>query len=159
MRRKDRQVTELSEIKKILDKCKVFRLGINQDNTAPYVVPLNYGYEFQDEKLVIYFHCSTIGKKLDLIQKNPYVGIEMNGDGELEEGKAACSYSYKFSSIMGSGKAEILENQEEKIKAFEIIMKHQTGKDFTDFRDKPSIVDKVGIVRIEVDEYTGKQHI
>ena len=42
MRRKDREVTDLSEIIEILKNCDVCRLALNDDG-FPYILPLNFG--------------------------------------------------------------------------------------------------------------------
>ena len=55
MRRRDREVTEHSEIMHILDSGKVLHLGL-VDQGKPYIVPMNYGYVFEGEKLVFYLH-------------------------------------------------------------------------------------------------------
>ena len=55
MRRRDREVTELNEIIHILDSGKVLHLGL-VDQGKPYIVPMNYGYAFEDGKLVFYVH-------------------------------------------------------------------------------------------------------
>ena len=43
MRRKNRQVTDWKEIKEIVGRCKVARLGMNDDGKV-YVVPNPSGY-------------------------------------------------------------------------------------------------------------------
>ena len=70
MRRKEREVTDIKEIREVLDSCKVCRLGIADEGGA-YIVPLNYGYRLEDGVLTLYFHGAKEGKKLDLIRKNP----------------------------------------------------------------------------------------
>ena len=55
MRRKDREITDIEEIRDIIEKCKVCRLAM-QDEEGLYLVPLNFGYEFEEESLALYFH-------------------------------------------------------------------------------------------------------
>lgn len=45
MRRKDREVTDLREILRIINKAKILHLGLF-DGDHPYVVPLHFGYEY-----------------------------------------------------------------------------------------------------------------
>lgn len=71
MRQKKREVTDRAIICAMLDQMDVLYLGIH-DEPAPYVVPLNFGYEFEEE-LVLYFHCAREGHKLDLLERNPNV--------------------------------------------------------------------------------------
>ena len=58
-----------------------------------------------------------------------------------------------YSSVMGRGTARIVEDVEEKMKAMSILMKTQTGKDFT-FNDR--LVSIVAVICIDVTEYTAK---
>jgi len=46
MRRSDREIKECQDIYDILNRCGVIRLGINTPD-YPYVVPMNFGYEYQ----------------------------------------------------------------------------------------------------------------
>ena len=45
MRRRDREVTDLTEIKAIVEKNMILHLGLF-DEEFPYVIPLHYGYEY-----------------------------------------------------------------------------------------------------------------
>lgn len=152
MTRRECQVTDLKEIITILDKCKYLHLGL-VDGDEPYVVPMNYGYIMAEDQMTIYLHGATVGKKLDLIRANPKVFIEMDCDVAPFEGKVACQYGITYASIMGRGVATIVEDVEEKKKGLSILMKTQTGKDFT-FNDR--MVSIVSVIRIDVLEYTAK---
>ena len=55
MRRREQEVTERKEIIHILDTGKVLHLGL-VDQGKPYIVPMNYGYVFEEDKLVFYVH-------------------------------------------------------------------------------------------------------
>ena len=58
-----------------------------------------------------------------------------------------------YSSVMGCGKAQIVEDVEEKIKAMVALMKTQTQKDF-EFNER--LVSIVSVIRLDVSEYTAK---
>ena len=152
MTKRERQIFDPQQIQSILDTCKVLHLGLAVNN-EPYVVPMNYGYTMEDGKLVVYLHSALKGKKLDMIRANPNVFFEMDCDRNPFDGEKPCQYGLSYSSIMGRGKAVIVEDVEEKKKAMSILMKTQTGKDFT-FEDK--LVSIVAVVRIDVSEYTAK---
>ena len=152
MTKRERQVTDLNEIARILETGKVLHLGLAVDN-EPYVVPMNYGHTFEDGKLTLYLHSALRGKKLDMMRKNPNVFFEIDCDLQPFEGKLPCQYGLVYSSIMGRGKAQIIEDVEEKKQAMTHLMKTQTGKDFS-FEDK--LVSIVAVIRIDVEEYTAK---
>ena len=152
MTRRERQVTDMDEIIKILDNSKVLHLGMI-DGDEPYVVPMNYGYTMEDGKLTLYVHGATEGRKLDIWRKNPKVFVEMDCDIVPIEGNVACQYGTAYSSVMGTGTAVILDDPEEKMKGLSILMKTQTGKDF-EFNER--LVSIVSVIRIDVAEYTAK---
>ena len=152
MTKRERQVTDPVEIRRILDTAKVLHLGLAVDN-EPYVVPMNYGYTEEEGKLVLYLHSALRGKKLDMMGANPNVFFELECDRMPFEGKLPCQYGMVYSSVMGRGKARIVEDVEEKMKALSVLMKTQTGKDFT-FNEQ--LVSIVAVIRIDVEEYTAK---
>ena len=150
--KRELQVADPTQIKRILDTAKVLHLGLAVDN-EPYVVPMNYGYVLEDGKLVLYLHSAVQGKKLDMLRANPNVFFSIDCDRMPFEGRVPCQYGLVYSSIMGRGTATIVEDVEEKKQAMTILMKTQTGKDFT-FEDR--LVSIVAVIRIDVAEYTAK---
>ena len=152
MTKRERQVTDPAKIRDILDRAKVLHLGLAVDN-EPYVVPMNYGHTFENEKLVIYLHSALRGKKLDMIRQNPRVFFEIDCDQQSFEGVKPCQYGMVYSSIMGRGVASFVEDVEAKKQAMVALMKTQTGKDFT-FED--GWVSMVAVIRIDVEAYTAK---
>lgn len=145
-------VTDPHQILHILDTGKVLHLGLAVNN-EPYVVPMNYGYCLENGKLVLYLHSAVRGKKLDMIQANPRVFFEIDCDLMPFEGRVPCQYGLVYSSLMGRGTAVLVDDVEEKKQAMSILMKTQTGKDFT-FEDR--LVTIVSVIRIDVEEYTAK---
>lgn len=152
MTRRERQITDMQEIIKILDNSKVLHLGM-VDGDEPYVVPMNYGYTLDGDKLTLWLHGARQGRKLDVMRKNPKVFFEMECNLQPFEGDVACKYGLAYSSLMGRGVAEIIEDVQIKKSALSFLMKTQTGKDF-EFEDKMAAV--VGVIRIDVLEYTAK---
>ena len=152
MTKRERQITDKAQILHILDTAKVLHLGLCVNN-EPYVVPMNYGYIEEKGKLVLYLHSAVQGKKLDMIRANPNVFFEMDCDLAPFEGEKPCQYGLVYSSVMGRGKAVLVEDVEQKKQAMTILMKTQTGKDFT-FEDR--LVSIVAVIRVDVEEYTAK---
>ena len=150
--RREREVTDPQAIQAILDKGQIVHIAMI-DGDEPYLVPMNYGYVMEEGKLTLYVHGATEGRKLDVLRVNPKVFIEIDCDITPIEGKVACQYGTSYSSIMGTGKAVIVDDVEEKMNALSILMKTQTGKDF-EFNEK--LVSIVSVIRIEVAEYTAK---
>lgn len=154
MRRKDREVTENSEIEEILNKCKVFRIGL-VDDSGVYILPLNFGYVLDGNKLELYFHGAKAGKKVELLDRDATVGFEMDCEHKLVKGDDPCEYSYKYASIIGQGKATIVLDALEKAKTLNYLMKHQTGNTF-EFSRKT--LESVSVYKIIADKFTAKRH-
>ncbi len=152
MTKRELQITDPAQIQAILDTAKVLRLGLAVNN-EPYIVPMNYGYVMENGKLTFYLHSAVRGKKLDMIRENPRVFIELDCDQVPFEGVKPCQYGLSYSSIMGLGTAALVDDVEEKIHAMKVLMKTQTGKDFS-FDEK--LVSIVAVIRIDVEEYTAK---
>ena len=153
MTRRELEVKEPEKIVRILEECKVLHLGLVDDG-LPYIVPMNYGFTMEEGRLTLYIHSAAKGYKLDVIRKNPVCAVEMECEVEPFEGVLPCQYGTSYYSLMGRGRATIVEDTEEKIRAMAILMKTQTGKDFT-FHEK--LVSIVSVIRIDVTEYTAKK--
>ena len=154
MRRKDREVSDINDLLSIVEECRICHLGL-LDDKGMYIVPLNYGFEYINQNLVLYFHSAQVGRKIDAIKQNPNVCIEMDCDHRLIEGDLACDYSFGFKSIIGNGKASIINDYDEKIKGLSLLMKHETQKEF-EFDEK--MVHRVSVIKVVLDEFTGKYH-
>ena len=152
MTKRELQITDESQILRILDTAKVLHLGLAVDN-EPYVVPMNYGYIMENGKLVLYLHSALQGKKLDMLRQNSRVFFELDCDRVPFEGEKPCQYGLSYASVMGRGTARIVEDVEEKKRAMSILMKTQTEKEFS-FEDR--LVSIVAVIRIDVAEYSAK---
>ena len=155
MRRRDRQVTDLAEIKEIVEKNMILHLGL-LDKEFPYVVPLHYGYEYDEGKnqFIFYMHGAKQGHKIDLIHQNPNACIQIEGEVIPDyDHEIPCKYGAFFTSFIGRGKAELLEKHDEKAHALNQLMQHQTGKrfEFTENMTKP-----VAVIKVVVTDYSAK---
>lgn len=153
MNRKDEEVLNPKIIADVLEECKIMHIGIHNGEDI-YVVPVNYGYVYEDGKLTLYTHGAPRGLRWDLMAKNPRVGFELDTHFNLEDrGDDACEYGNWGSSIIGTGKATIVTDIEEKKQILSNIMKVQAGKDFT-FEDRT--VMHVNVAKIEAREFSCK---
>ena len=154
MRRKDREVTEINELIQIIDQCKVCRIAM-QDKDGLYIVPMNFGYTYENNQLVLFFHSSKEGRKINALKENSYICFEMDCEHSLIAADVACQYGYFFKSIIGNGKAVFIEDVEEKKTVLTGFMKHQTGQDFS---FDSGMVNSVSVFKIIVHNYSGKDH-
>ena len=154
MRRRDREITDIETIEKIIADAKYLHLGMFDDE-YPYVVPLHYGYRTENRKITFYIHCAKSGHKIDCIRKNNNVFVQIDCDESLIAADTACEYGAAYKCVMCRGKATIVDDACEKSRALSLLMKTQTGKDFA-FTE--SIADAVMVVRIDAESYTAKIH-
>lgn len=158
MRRKKRQVTDLEAIKNLVERSQVLRIALNGEE-YPYVVPVNFGYEWNEDNLTLFVHGADEGKKISMIKNNPKVAVEIDGAHKLIKGTMnASSYSYAYQSLIGFGQAEILEDLEEKRHALHVLMDHAAkGAPFDEIPE--GMLKRTGVIKINVDSYTMKENV
>ena len=153
MRRKDRQITDETAIRAILDKAQVLHLAMI-DGDRPYVVPLHYGYSLIDGRLTLYLHSAKEGRKLDVLQKNGRVSFVLETDvSSISGGEIPCKYGAAYASVMGEGKAVFLTDPAKKAAGLQILMKIQTGREFT---ITEAMTESVAVLRVDVETYSAK---
>ena len=149
MRRKDREIVELSSIEAIIKKAIVCRIGM-VDQNRPYVVPLCFGYNNK----VLYFHGALRGRKIDVLKNNPNVCFEFDAVAETIQSKEACDWGMKYQSVIGFGKVVFIEDAERKREALSTIMAQYSDREFQ-FPD--NIIKTTVVFKVEIDSMTGKQ--
>ena len=153
MRRNDREITDKTLIEHFIAKEQIIRIAF-YDKGDLYIVPLNYGYIYDNDKYVFYFHGAKAGRKYELSKSSPQVGFEIDGAYELLEADVACDYSAKFQSVIGTGRLSIVEDYEEKIKGLNVLMNHISGK--TEWSYSKEMLDAVAVFRLEVEKLSCK---
>lgn len=149
MRRKEKEITDRSEIELIIRNSLVCRLGL-ADNGTPYIVPLCFGY--QDNRL--YFHSAKEGRKITILKRNNAVCFEFDGSLEVKIGKAACDWGMQYRSVIGYGRASFVEDPEEKRMALDVIMSQYADGPF-EYSEKA--LGKALLIKIEIESMTGKK--
>lgn len=153
MRRNKREVTDTEELKQILDRCQIVRIGA-MDHEGMFVVPVNFGYEWKEE-LRLYFHSAKEGRKADAFRENPQVALEMDCGYEVITGDYACSYSAAYESIMGNGTVSLIEDEKEKERALTLLMNHVApGVELTFRRE---MLSAAAVYCLTVSCFTGKR--
>jgi uncharacterized protein len=149
LRRSDKELTDRKDIDDVINRARICHLALCQDG-IPYVVPLNYGYADG----CLYFHSAGEGRKIDILRSNNTVSFTMYVDESLVESDTACKWGTKYRSVIGEGKAYLLDDKAEKEAALHIIMRHYSDREFI---FDPSKVDQVVIIRVEIASITGKR--
>lgn len=154
MRRKDREITDPSLIRRIIGNCSHCHLGL-WDGQEVYIVPMNFGFEEENGQLRLYFHCAGEGRKLDILRRNPKVSFQMDTGFELRPQELACEYSAGFASVMGTGVMEFLPDPDAKRHGLSAILNHTTGtRKQWSFPDDS--VGRVTVLRLNVERLSCK---
>ncbi len=145
-----KDVETLAQIEEIIRSCDVCHMAMI-DGEVPYLLGFNFGYEAQ----TIYLHCAKEGKKIDILKKNPNVCISFDSGHKLfaRNEHVACSWRMGYKSVLTYGKAELIDEYDEKMNALKTLMKNYSDKEFT--FNKPA-VDNIMIIRIKIDSWTGR---
>jgi nitroimidazol reductase NimA-like FMN-containing flavoprotein (pyridoxamine 5'-phosphate oxidase superfamily) len=156
MRRSDREVTDIEDKLGIIRRCKVLRLAM-AEQSQPYIVPLNFGFDYSGGVLTLYMHGAGEGKKMDILRRNKLVCFEMDGEHSLITGREPAQYGFAYESVIGFGSVEILEKDDDKTRGLTLLMRPQTGDD-RDYVYPPAQLQGVTVFRVTVSSFTGKRH-
>lgn len=156
MRRHDREIHEKAEMADILQRGTVCHLALT-DGVQPYIVALNYGYEWTETTPTLYFHCANSGKKLELLQRNNRGCCIVDIGHELVRGEKDCDWGMKYQSLVGFGSIEIVNDAAEKKKGLDLLMQHYSGR--TDFTYDTKIFNVTTVLKMTLTEITGKKKV
>jgi nitroimidazol reductase NimA-like FMN-containing flavoprotein (pyridoxamine 5'-phosphate oxidase superfamily) len=149
MRRNDKEIKNREELVAVMKKAAVCHLGL-ADGAVPYVVPLNFGLNGDS----LYFHCAREGRKLDILQRNNNVCFQMEAGQSYVPAEKGCNWTMKYRSVIGNGKAYLVDAPLEKIAALKIIMAHYSDKSY-EFTEEEA--GRVAVVRIDIESLSGKK--
>jgi len=156
MRRTDKEVIGIDNILAILDKCEIMRIGLSVAD-RPYIVPMNFACERISEKVFLYFHCASQGRKLKMIAKNNNVCFEADCSYKTLKADSACHWSAEFQSVIGEGTIEIVTNEEQKIRTLDLLMERYGFEGSPHYA--PQALAMATVLRLSVEAITGKSKI
>ena len=155
MRRREKEIQNREVLEELLRNAPVCRLGLapgldTPDTSYPYVVPVH----FVHAEGRIYIHSARKGRKIEMLKSNPRVCVEIDEFIWLKSADKACDYGTRFRSLMAFGRARIVEEAEDKLRALQMLMEKYSGRSF-DFSQRS--IEGVAIIEIRIEELTGKQ--
>ena len=150
MLKKDREITDSSEIENILKRGEIISVAMCQGD-QPYVLPFNYGFL----NGLIYIHSATKGFKLDVLAQNPKVSFNITTDVQLLPADNPKDCSVAYSSVVGFGRVRMVDDPVEKLAALEAIMvQYYPKNDAWNYPDK--VVAACTVWCVEIEHLTGK---
>lgn len=150
MRKANREIKDLNAVRAIMEEASVCRIGLSDDG-MPYVVPMNFGLG----ENCLYLHCAAEGRKIDIIRRNDRVCFEMDLLREVTRGESACGFSARYESVIGFGRAVIVEEAAAKRAALDRIMEHYGEKGPFTYQD--DILALTTVIRIAIEGLTAKR--
>jgi nitroimidazol reductase NimA-like FMN-containing flavoprotein (pyridoxamine 5'-phosphate oxidase superfamily) len=151
VRRKDKEITDKEEMKRVLRTAKYVTLALSKKN-EPYLVTLSHGYD--DNRNCIYFHCAKEGKKIDYINGNNRVW----GQAFIDHGYADGKCNHIYTSVHFSGKITLIDDLDEKLEAMKCMIRQlERNPEPMIARLKPERLRDTAIGRIDIDYMSGKK--
>ena len=150
MRKTNREIKDPAQIRAIMEEAQVCRIGLSDDG-LPYIVPLNFGLGENS----LYLHCATAGLKLDILRKNDRVCFEMDLLREVVRGGSGCGWTARYESVIGFGRAVIVDVPADKRSALDRIMEHYGAEGPFSYPDE--ILAHTAVIRIDIESVTGKR--
>ncbi len=161
MRRKQSEITDKEEIESILNKARVGRLATLGADGYPYITPVNYVYW----RGAIYFHCSLQGEKLDNIRRDARVCFEVDIplaylDLGYDKSMPACEVGQFYQCVIMRGRAEIVEQADEKIAALNALMaSHENVSQFSGITTETPAVKSCTVVAVRIESLSAKANL
>lgn len=102
----------------VFDRAPYITLSLTRPEGTPYGVPLSMAR--RDDR-TFYFHCAPEGEKLDCIRTNPIVALSAVSRCSPRYEEEKNNFTEYYRSAMAVGRAEIVEDADEKIQALRLI--------------------------------------
>ena len=152
MRRRDREVTDRTQMLDILRRCEVISVAFSGE--TPYVIPMSFGFEETDGALRIYLHGAQTGEKTDRLMRNPCVAFSLFTGNQIVDSGTACAYTTTYESVCGTGTVTMLDG-EEKRHGLRMLMAHYAPEKTFDFSE--AVLAQTCVMRIDADSLSGKR--
>jgi len=152
IRRKDKAITDIREMRKILRTAQYVTLAMCS-NDEPYLVSLSHAYD--EERNCIYFHCAKEGKKIDILKANNLVWGQAIADHGYVQG--ACDHLYATTQFRG--RVTFVEDIEDKEHALRVMIESldDNAEEIIEKQLTPESIQRVTIGRVDIDYLSGKK--
>lgn len=152
MRRGGQRLPE-EECIRILSEATSGVLAVHGDGGYPYAVPLSFVYDGGR----IYFHCASVGHKLDSIKADSRVSFCVTAQDDV----VPETYSTDYRSVIVFGRAHIIEDSAEKRDAIvKLALKYAPDNSQAHMESEINdSFDHLTVVEITVEHMTGKESL
>lgn len=119
------EVTDRAAIDAVLTAGKVLYLALCDEDT-PFLVPVFYAFAGD----VLYFHGARVGTKMSILKRNPKLCFAVSLDQGVVESENACDFEAAHRTVVGLGRASVVEDEAEKIAALDRSVARFTDRKF-----------------------------
>lgn len=148
MRRKEKEITDRAELGGILREARVCRLAM-ADGDRPYLVPLTFALDGDD----LVLHSARVGRKIEILRRNPAVCFEVEEGVEVAPGAGACEFGMRFRTVIGSGDVVFVEDGAERARLLALFGPRYGAPD----GPLPDAeIERTCVLRVRIRELTGK---
>lgn len=157
MRQSQREIQDPAEIAALLAAGQVCHLALNNAGAAPYLVALNYGFDYQTagNSLVLWFHSAAAGRKLELLAADAQVGFQIETKlAMLPDNLQACAWGMQYESLVGIGLLRLVTERSTKLYGLNRLMSHYGGA------EQPivePILNKTAVLQLVATEFAAKR--
>jgi nitroimidazol reductase NimA-like FMN-containing flavoprotein (pyridoxamine 5'-phosphate oxidase superfamily) len=155
------EIRSMQKIIDFLNRQPAGRVASIDKNGYPQVIPMNFVYAHD----AIYMHSHPFGEKLDNIRRNPKVGFEVDQHvcflpSYYFHPTDASQADTLYISVVIKGRAELVEDSEEKARALNALMeKYQKEGRYEALDANMASVHEVAIIKVVPSDMRGKYKI
>ncbi len=153
LRHPEQEIADRATLLEILAGQRTMALAMCHDG-EPYLVTVNYAFDPTHD--CFYFHAAPEGKKIDYLKANPLVWGQVVEDRGYLDGR--CDHAYR--SVHFRGRAEFLEDAEEKRQALALLIEQQES-DPAAARERflrAARIVQTAVIRVRVEAMWGKKN-
>jgi nitroimidazol reductase NimA-like FMN-containing flavoprotein (pyridoxamine 5'-phosphate oxidase superfamily) len=152
MRRREKEITDINEVNRILGSTQYITVAMSKQN-RPYLVTLSHG--FDSERNCLYFHCASSGKKVDILTCNPRIW----GQAVVDRGYAEGYCDHLYESVHFQGRVMFIKSIAEKTHALKIMIRQleKNPDQVIESQLNEAAIKKVSIGRIDIQKVYGKR--
>ena len=161
MRLSRREVTDVGELRSIVERATVLHVGC-ADAEGPFIVPMSFGFEVDEAdegagaaRWTFWLHSAGEGRKAEAWDAAGEVALELDVPAGVVVGDYACAYTQAYESVMATGRISRVDDPAEKVHGLECLMRHMAPGAPVTFSDEA--VGRVCVWRVDVAHLTGKR--
>lgn len=134
----------------VFDRAPYVTVSMTRPDGMPYGLPLSL---VRKDENIFYFHCAAEGEKIDCIRHNPVVSLSAVSKCSPKYEEEKNNFTEYFHSAIALGKAEFVNERNEKILALRLLCERFLPDYMDHFEEAISrSLDRTTVVRITITE-------